>query len=154
MLIPINKKNRELTYKQLNDMMKKEKEKYKFFGSLSPLQVPGITRLEYLSIEEGIIIGYLSATIDLANERVINISLLSFKFKKEFRNDLMFFINSIYKLYDNFEFRVCDGSPAFKMDEKLFKKFEFEKFGPLRSTIKIDNKYYNEYIFFKNKRAK
>ncbi len=153
MLIAIKEKNRELTYKQLNDMMKQDKEKYKFFGILSPLQIPGITRLEYLSIEEGIIIGHLAATVDLVNERVINISLLSFKFNKKFRRDFLFFLDNLYKLYDNFEFRVCVGSPAFKMDQKLFKKYKFEQFGPLKNSVKIDGKYYDEYIFYKNKRA-
>lgn len=153
MLICIKEKNKKSIYKALNDIIEFEKEKYKFFGRLSPLQVPGFVKMEYVSMEKGKFLGYMSTVLDLKNQRLINLSLLAFKFNKEFRKDFLFFLDNLYKCYENFEFRVCTSSPAFKMDQKLFKKYGFEQFGPLKNSIKIDGKYYDEYIFHKNKRA-
>lgn len=152
MLDIVTDNNRYKIYEYINQQIDKDPEKYKFFGRLAKREIPGASVFECVSKTGNRINGYMSVVLDLANNRLVNFSLLAFKFNKSFYKDLKVFMNINFKTNSNFEFRVCTSSPAYSMDVKLFERYGFEKLGTIKKSIRIDNTYFDEDIFVLNKR--
>lgn len=152
MLKRINKKNRDFYYNLINDQVTADQEKYKYFGYVGECQDKSKHQIEFISQNKNIVLGYISISIDIKNERVTNFSLINFEKSREFFIDLFNFTNSLYEIYDNYEFRIVSDSPAIPIAEKLFKKFNFKKIGTIEKSKKILGEWHNENIYALNKR--
>ena len=152
MLKRINEKNKKFYHNLINNQVTADIEKYKFFGLVGDCQDKTKHQIEFVSQRDNIVVGYFAILVDIKNERVTNFSLVSFEKSRELFVDLFNFTNSLYEIYDNFEFRIVSDSPAVPIAEKLFKKFNIKKIGTIEKSKKILGEWHDENIYTLNKR--
>ena len=152
MLGIITEKNRGYFYNIINQEISKDEKKYKFFGRPKKINIPGLLQFECVSLSNNKLNGYFSVLMDLRNYRLVNFSIVAFNFQREMYKDLYAFTKVQYQANNNFEFRICTQSPAFRLAERYFNYYNFEKIGVMKKSIKIDGEYYDEAIYALNKR--
>lgn len=142
MLEMLTKDKRENFYKILEDKIKSNPERYKFFaaGAKKMRDNPVFNKVEFLSKVGNEVIGEVGYIHDIINDKIVNIELACFKDNSPtFIKDLLLFFELLDSIYLNFELEIMIHSPAYKLACRAFKKYGFKYIGLKRSSLKLLN---------------
>lgn len=157
MIKTLGKQDRKNLLTNVIEEIKSNKERYKYYAwnlsapeDLERQKESDLIYIkEYVSMSGPYINGLFGYVHDVVNEKITGIYLLCFEdnnytFMKDFKN----FTEAIYKTFSRIEIEVIPGSLSYSIGKKLFKKYEFEKIGVKRKSVKLlDNKFYDVEIW-------
>lgn len=137
-------------------------EKYKFYNANSyydyntNLADSSWNQLDFVSMKNNEIIGFLSAKIDRGNDSVSSLRIINFyEMNLTFSKDFHQFLTDLFTKF-NFRkicFSVVIGNPAEKMYDKYIREYSGRIVGTYKEEVKLyDGKYYDfkVYELFKN----
>lgn len=128
-------------------------DKYKFFsGSCWSEKYVAETstwnKHEFVSVHNGVVLGYLKYSIDRSNETAYALQIINFSYKDniQFSKDLYQFLVDIFEKFQFRKLKFCCyvGNPIEKMYDKYIDKFGGRIVGIYKEDTKlIDGNYYD-----------
>lgn len=151
MIQRLRAEDRNIIYDIINNSVKDDYEKYKFFMNsckMKPLKTSSFKKLEYISIVDGKVQGYFAFIFDKINRKITNIELISFDETRVFVRDFLKFCEYLSENFKNVELAVIPENPAYRIARRSFLKYNFKKIGTLQESIRlIDGKFYDVEIW-------
>jgi len=136
----LTKDKRENFYKILEEKIKSDPERYKFFaaGAKKMRDNPVFNKVEFLSKVGNEVIGEMGYLQDLVNDKIINIEVVCFKDNSPtFIKDLFLFFELLDSSFLNFEFEVIPQAPTYHLACRAFEKYKFKYIGLKRKSLKL-----------------
>lgn len=100
---------------------------------------------EWVSVEDGKVVGYFCALVDKGTRNVEDISVASFTPSKQFGYDFIRFIRYMARRYQYVRWAAVDGHPQEKHYLAILKHFNGRVVGVFKKKIKLlDGKLYDE----------
>ena len=151
MIQKLRAEDRDIIYDIINNSVKDDYEKYKFFMNsckMKPVKSSSFKKIEYISLVGERVQGYFAFIFDKINRKVTNIELISFDETRVFVRDFLEFCEYLSENFKNVELAVIPENPAYRIARRSFLKYNFKKVGTLQESIRlIDGKFYDVEIW-------
>jgi hypothetical protein len=107
-------------------------------------------KLQYVSVDNEIIQGYMACDIDRTSNIITNVSFIRFIFGFTFSTDLDRFLRDLFEVYkfDKITFWVVVGNPFYKVHERIAKQFGGREVGRFLRHLKLTDGNIYDQVFY------